>query len=67
MFNRGDQVEVKGFRGDRAVLRVWEARGDRGLLLCSESGFERLVAGSEAPLVGYPMSDVVGVVQPIGA
>jgi len=59
LFNRGDCVRVRGYGGKEAVLRVWEER-DRGLLLCSEEGFHRMVDGGELVLVGYPMSDIAG-------
>lgn len=59
MFERGDRVLVEGVGGKRAVLRVWEVRL-RGLLLCSESGYERLSAGEDAPAVGFPMGDILG-------
>jgi hypothetical protein len=60
MYQRGDHVLVED-RGRRSVLVVWEDRG-RGLCLSSEGGFQRALAGdSEAPLVGYPRRDVLGL------
>jgi len=58
MYTRGDRVLVRGFRGREAVLRVWEERG-RGIVLSSESGYARALAGDDdAPLVGFPLTDV---------
>lgn len=59
-FRRGDRVEVVGFAGARGVLIVWESREPRALLLCSEEGYARLRRGEEAPVVGFPMHDIVG-------
>lgn len=58
MARRGDQVLVEGFGGRRAVLRVWETSAG-GAQLSSEAGYKRLVAGDrDAPLVGFPASDI---------
>lgn len=58
MYARGDRVLVHGYRGREAVLRVWEERG-RGIVLSSEAGYLRAIAGDEsAPLVGFPLTDV---------
>ena len=60
MYQRGDHVLVEG-RGRRSILVVWEDR-IRGICLSSESGFQRALAGDpEAPLVGYPRCDVLGL------
>ena len=61
MYERGDRVRVEGFGGQTATLRVWEELG-RGLVLCSEDGYERLTRGDEAPLVGFPWSNIKGLV-----
>ena len=60
MFQRGDRVQVVGFRGRRAILRVWEDKG-RGLLLCSDATFRRAEQGAELIAVGFPMCDIVGL------
>lgn len=62
MFQRGDCVEVVGFKGRRAILRVWEDKG-RGLLLCSEATFRRAEQGGELVAVGFPMSDIKGLAR----
>lgn len=60
MFERGDQVVVSA-RGREGVLVVWEDRG-RGLVLTTEGGFRRAMAGDpNAPLVGFPRSDISGL------
>ena len=56
-YKRGDSVEVQGFMGKRAVLRVWEANSD-GVWLCTEKGFVELNQGYDAPVVGFPHKDV---------
>ena len=62
-YQRGDRVQVRGYGGREAVLRVWELR-DGGLLLCTESGFLGLQRGKDEPLVGFPLTDIVGKVTP---
>jgi hypothetical protein len=62
---RGDRVMVEGFRGERGVLRVWNIH-DVGYGLTSERGFEALIRGEDAPIVGFPRSDVVEIVERIG-
>ena len=57
MFTKGQRVNVEGFKGRKAVLRVWEDRG-HGLLLCSEAGYERASNGGDLVAVGFPMSDI---------
>ena len=57
MFSRGDLVQVEGFGGRRAVLRVWSVL-DKGLLLCSESSYEQARGGGELVAVGFPLSDI---------
>ena len=63
IYQRGDRVEVSGFRGVRAVLRVWESREPAGLVLCTERGYYALRAGLEAALVGFPMQDIKGLAR----
>lgn len=66
-YHSGDIVRVRGFKGAEATMRVW-ATLQRGLLLCTEDGYQILRQGREAPAVGYPLEDVVGLVEsPIGA
>jgi hypothetical protein len=60
MFQKGDRVQVVGFRGRSAILRVWEDKG-RGLLLCSEATFRRAEQGGELVAVGFPMCDIKGL------
>lgn len=59
MYERGEQVIVEGFGGRRAVLTVWEDRG-RGMALSTPDGYARLLAGEDAPIVGFPRGDVRG-------
>jgi hypothetical protein len=64
MYARGDRVVVQGYNGRRAVLRVWEQRG-QGIVLSSEAGYFRAIAGDDdAPLVGFPLSDVQRRAEP---
>ena len=61
MYQRGDRVLVEGFRGKRATLYVWKPLGEQGLVLCTEDGYRRRMAGDEdAPAVGFPMTDIRG-------
>lgn len=60
MYQRGDHVGVRGFGGHSAVLLVWDVR-PKGLLLCTEDGFGRLTRGKDAPVIGFPLSDIVGI------
>ena len=62
---QGDRVRVRGCRDKEGVLRVWEVR-PRGLVLTTEQGYKRLLAGDEdAPQVGYPDADVLGLEAPM--
>ena len=59
-YQRGDRVEVKGYKGKEAVLVVWrEVRN--GLLLCTEVGFRRKMSGEDAPVIGFPTGDIKGL------
>lgn len=60
MVSRGDRVKIQGFRGKTGELIVWESR-DQGLLLCTEQGYRLLLQGIEAPIVGFPMCDIMGL------
>ena len=62
MFTKGQRVKVEGFKGRKAILRVWEDRG-HGLVLCSEAGYTKATEGGELVGVGFPMSDVIGLVD----
>ena len=64
---QGDRVRVRGYHDQEGVLRVWEVRSG-GLVLTTERGYERLLSGDEnAPQVGYPAQDILGlVVSPTG-
>ena len=57
MFKKGQRVNVEGYKGRRAILRVWEDRG-HGLLLCSEASYKQASNGGELVAVGFPMVDV---------
>lgn len=59
MYKRGDRVLVEGFRGDRAVLRVWDAYR-HGLALCSEENYQHAMNGDEAKVLVFPMCDIKG-------
>lgn len=61
VLERGQRVAVEGYGGRRATLRVWMDRG-RGVTLCSEEGYWRLLAGDKEPaLVGFPKVDIRSV------
>lgn len=60
MFTKGQRVNVEGYKGRKATLRVWEDRG-HGLVLCSEAGYARAAQGGEVVGVGFPMSDIRGL------
>lgn len=58
---RGEEVIVRAYRGELLHRRVWADTG-RGVLLCSESGFQKAVQSGEEPLYsGFPKEDVVRV------
>lgn len=59
MYTKGDRVLVRGFGGREAVLRVWEIR-PKGVMLCTDEGFEASMRGEEAPVVGFPFCDIKG-------
>ena len=61
MYEKGDRVQVQGFGGRTAVLRVWEQR-ERGLVLCSERSYQEALEGGELVAVGFPLADVKGKV-----
>ena len=59
--DRGAAVTVRAYRGALLHRRVWEDTG-RGVMLCSETGFQRAVESGEPPLCsGFPKEDVVSV------
>lgn len=59
--DRGAEVTVRAYRGELLHRRVWQDTG-RGVMLCSESGFQRAVESGEPPLCsGFPKEDVVRV------
>ena len=60
MFERGQKVRVVGMGGVEATLIVWDSK-PHGISACTEVGFELLKRGIEAPIVGYPARDVVGL------
>jgi hypothetical protein len=58
---RGDEVAVRAYRGEVLRRRVWADTG-RGVLLCSESSFQKAMQSGEEPLYsGFPKEDVVRV------
>ena len=58
MYQRGDRVEVEGFGGDRAILRVWEVR-QRGLIVCTEEDYQNALSGDGLPMaLGFPFDDI---------
>ena len=61
-FQRGDRVLVEGYKGRRAVLRVWKVM-ERGMQLCSEERFNALQPGEIPPSVGFPMVDIKGLAK----
>lgn len=62
MYRRGDLVRVVGYGGQVGVLRVWKV-GKRGLGLCTDDGFQRLMNNEEAAVVGFPQADIQGVIE----
>ena len=62
MYSRGDRVLVQGMGGKRATLVVWDERRS-GLMLCTEKGFQGRIRGEDAPVVGYPYEDIMGLVD----
>ena len=62
MYKKGDRVIVEGFGGKRAVLRVWEHTA-KGVWMCSEEGYQDLISNRDAPIVGFPHKDVIGLVE----
>jgi len=61
LLGRGDEVTVRAFRGELLQRRVWADAG-RGVLLCSESSFQRAMQSGEPPLYsGFPKEDVIKV------
>ena len=58
-YEKGVRVRVCGYRGQKAVLRVWEQR-PRGLMLCSDEGYARAIEGGEVVAIGFPFADIEG-------
>lgn len=58
--DRGAEVTVIVFRGERRRRRVWEDLGP-GVLICTEEEYRRAVETGEEPMyVGFPREDVIG-------
>lgn len=62
MFQRGQRVKVLGLGGKEGVLVVWEPKA-HGAGLCTPDGYAVLKEGREAPIVGFPAKDILGVVE----
>lgn len=63
---RGTEVTVRAFRGERLRRRVWEDVG-RGVLLTSETEYQRAIReGDEARAAGFAKDDIVEVHPPNG-
>lgn len=62
MLVRGDHVKIQGFAGKEGELVVWEVR-EKGLMLCTDEGYQSLIEGREAPVIGFPLSDIVGPIN----
>ena len=57
-FQRGQIVTARAYGGGLITRRVWRDAA-RGVLLCSESGYQRaLVDGTEPLWSGFPREDV---------
>ena len=52
-------MEVRGYEGREAILVVW-GELTNGPLLCTEEGYRRRMSGEEAPVIGFPISDIEG-------
>jgi hypothetical protein len=61
MLQRGQKVRVSGVGGREAELIVWLPK-QNGAGLCTERGYESLQRGLEAPVVGFPMRDILEVI-----
>lgn len=56
---RGSEVTVVAYGGERIRKRVWEDTG-RSVLLCSDTGYQRAVETGQEPLyAGHPREAVV--------
>ena len=56
---RGAEVTVVAYRGERLRRRVWEDAGP-GVLICSEEEYQRAMREGDEPLyVGFPREDVI--------
>lgn len=55
---RGELVRVRVYSGEVVPRRVWQDVG-RGVLLCTEDGYERAIkTGREPVCVGFPRDDI---------
>jgi hypothetical protein len=54
---RGEQVIVRALGGEPLIRRVWEVFPD-AIYICSEEGYEKLIAGDGWMPVGFPREDV---------
>lgn len=65
MYTKGDRVAVEGLHKRTATLRVWDIK-ERGLLLCTDQGYDfGTMTGEEPIAVGFPWSDIKGLVEDI--
>lgn len=65
MLQRGQKVMVSGLGGRQGELIVWQPK-PHGAGLCTEGGYELLMKGIEAPVVGFPTRDIIRVVREQG-
>jgi hypothetical protein len=54
---RGEKVIVRAFGNEPLVRRIWEVFPDI-IYICSEEGYEKLMAGEEWMPVGFHREDV---------
>jgi hypothetical protein len=54
---RGEKVIVRAFDGEPLVRLIWEV-SPKAVYICSEEGYQRLLAGEPWIPIGFPKNDV---------
>lgn len=54
---RGEKVIVRAFDGEPLVRLIWEV-SQKAVYICSEEGYQRLLAGEPWLPIGFPKNDV---------
>lgn len=61
LYQRGDIVRLRAFRGEILIRRVWSDNG-RGIAICTDERYQQFLATGDAPqVVGWPREDVLGL------